>query len=145
PTLLLRACPVVLVGIAQSQRQVLHAVRVQVLDGVHALRDLLIALTELRSEHAARSLDGVGADVRQAAPRTRREEMQLALALEAAQEKPTRGIRPSRGAEERPQTRPGGGTVLSAAIGDRRLVHARGRSRPGPPPRGPAAGDRHDR
>src|SRR5262249_56152915 len=64
PTLLLRACPVVLVGIAQSQRQVLHAVRVQVLDGVHALRDLLIALTELRSEHAARSLDGVGADVR---------------------------------------------------------------------------------
>src|SRR5262249_47778839 len=103
------------------------------------LGHLTIALAKLRAEPAARPPDGVGAHERQVAPGTGREQVQLALLLEADQDEALGRIRDAGGREERREPGSGRGAVLHDTIRDRRL----GENRPGATDRRPAPRDHH--
>jgi hypothetical protein len=115
------------VGIAERERQMRDAVRVQVHDPVDAFRHLAVAFAQLRPDLAARAEDGEGANEGERLPRTRCIELQLALLLEPEQEKSRRRIRHAGGGEVWQEPRPGRRPILCDAIGNRRCWRRRGR------------------
>src|SRR5262249_8153682 len=131
PALFLPAGTVVVVRVAQGEREMRHAVRVQILDAVDALGHLTIALAQLWTELPAGSEDRIGADEDGSPAGGVRDELQLALALEAEQDEALWGIRDVRGREVRREAGPGCGSVLGDAFGDRRLAVRRGSLYPG--------------
>src|SRR5262245_12138643 len=131
PALFLRAGTVVVVRVAQGEREMRYAVRVQVHDAVDPLGHLTVALPQLRTQLPAGSENRIGTDEDGSVAGGVRDELQLALALEAEQDEALWGIRDVRGREVRREAGSGCGSVLGDAIGDRRLAVRRGSMYPG--------------